>query len=128
MSLMLVDAVNAGCMGFAIGLTLTTGATKAMLSAASDEIKETYLPKMISGEWSGTMNLTEPQAGSDLSAVRAKAEPVGDGRYKINGAKIYITYGEHDMTENIVHLVLARLPDAPPRNRNRKSAAALQPK
>ena len=113
LSLLLVDAVNAGCMGFAIGLTLTTGATKAMLSAASDEIKETYLPKMISGEWSGTMNLTEPQAGSDLSAVRAKAEPVGDGRYKINGAKIYITYGEHDMTENIVHLVLARLPDAP---------------
>lgn len=113
MSLMMVDAVNAACMGFAIGLTLTTGAAKAILHSASDELKEVYLPKMVSGEWTGAMNLTEPQAGSDLSAVRAKAEPVGDGRYKISGEKIFITYGEHDMADNIVHLVLARLPDAP---------------
>jgi alkylation response protein AidB-like acyl-CoA dehydrogenase len=109
----LVDALNAACMSFAIGTTLTTGAVKAILHAGTDEQKKLYLPKMISGEWSGTMNLTEPQAGSDLSALRTKAEPVGDGRYKISGQKIFITYGDHDMTDNIVHLVLARLPDAP---------------
>jgi len=113
LSLMVVDAMNAASMGFAIGLTLTTGATKAILHAGSDDLKATYLPKMVSGEWTGAMNLTEPQAGSDLSAVRSKAEPVGDGRYKIAGNKIWITYGEHDMADNIVHLVLARLPDAP---------------
>ncbi|MAW80131.1 MAG: acyl-CoA dehydrogenase [Parvularcula sp.] len=109
----LVDALNAACMSFAIGTTLTTGAVKAIMHAATDEQKRLYLEKMVTGEWTGTMNLTEPQAGSDLSAVRTKAEPVGDGRYKITGQKIYITYGDHDMTDNIVHLVLARLPDAP---------------
>ena len=109
----LVEALNGACMSFAIGTTLTTGAIKAILYAGADEQKRLYLPKMVSGEWTGTMNLTEPQAGSDLAAIRTKAEPSGDGRYKISGQKIFITYGDHDMTENIVHLVLARLPDAP---------------
>ncbi len=109
----LVDALNGACMSFAIGTTLTTGAVKAIMHAGSDEQKKLYLEKMVSGAWSGTMNLTEPNAGSDLSAVRSKAEPVGDGRYKISGQKIFITYGDHDMTDNIIHLVLARLPDAP---------------
>lgn len=109
----LVDALNAACMSFAIGTTLTTGAVKAILHAATDEQKKLYLDKMVTGEWTGTMNLTEPSAGSDLSAVRAKAEPVGDGTYKISGQKIFITYGDHDLTDNVIHLVLARLPDAP---------------
>ena len=81
--------------------------------AGSDELKATYLEKMVSGVWTGTMNLTEPNAGSDLAAVRSKAEPQGDGTYKIFGQKIFITYGDHDMAENIVHLVLARTPTAP---------------
>ena len=109
----LVDALNGACMSFAIGTTLTTGAVKAIMHAGTDAQKNLYLEKMVSGEWTGTMNLTEPQAGSDLSAIRTKAEPVGDGRYKISGQKIFITYGDHDMTDNIIHLVLARLPDAP---------------
>ncbi|GJL94745.1 MAG: acyl-CoA dehydrogenase [Hyphococcus sp.] len=109
----LVDALNASCMSFAIGTTLTTGAVKAILAVGTDEQKRLYLEKMVSGEWTGSMNLTEPQAGSDLSAIRTKAEPVGDGCYKISGQKIFITYGDHDLTDNIVHLVLARLPDAP---------------
>ncbi|MEL7490654.1 MAG: acyl-CoA dehydrogenase [Pseudomonadota bacterium] len=109
----LVDALNAACMSFAIGTTLTTGAVKAILNVGTEEQKGLYLEKMVSGEWTGTMNLTEPQAGSDLSGIRTKAEPIGDGRYKITGQKIYITYGDHDIADNIVHLVLARLPDAP---------------
>lgn len=109
----LVDCLNAACMSFAIGTTLTTGATKALKAVGTDEQKRLYLEKMVSGEWTGTMNLTEPQSGSDLSGIRTKAEPVGDGRYKISGQKIFITYGDHDLTDNIVHLVLARLPDAP---------------
>ena len=109
----LVDALNGACMSFAIGTTLTTGAVKAVKAVGTEEQKRLYLEKMVSGEWSATMNLTEPQAGSDLSAIRTKAEPVGDGRYKISGQKIFITYGDHDMTDNIIHLVLARLPDAP---------------
>ncbi|MFZ5616624.1 MAG: acyl-CoA dehydrogenase [Pseudomonadota bacterium] len=109
----LVDALNGASMSFAIGTTLTTGAVKAILHAGTDWQKKTYLPKMVAGAWTGTMNLTEPQSGSDLSALRAKAERMGDGRYKISGQKIFITYGDHDMTDNIVHLVLARLPDAP---------------
>src|SRR6185312_13855047 len=80
---------------------------------ASDGLKRTYLEKLVSGEWMGTMNLTEPQAGSDLAALRTRAERAGDGTYRIFGQKIFITYGEHDFTDNIVHLVLARLPDAP---------------
>ena len=80
----------------------------------SDELKNTYLPKMVSGEWTGTMCLTEPHAGTDLALLRTKAEPQADGSYAISGTKIFISGGEQDMTDNIVHLVLARLPDAPP--------------
>lgn len=104
---------NSASMGFALGPTLTVGAVEALETHGSDELKAAYLPKLISGEWMGTMNLTEPQAGSDLSALKTKAERAEDGSYRIFGQKIYITYGEHDFTDNIVHLVLARLPDAP---------------
>ncbi len=104
---------NSGSMAFAIGPTLTIGAVEALEKHASEELKATYLEKLVSGEWMGTMNLTEPQAGSDLNALRAKAERADDGTYRIFGQKIFITYGEHDLTDNIVHLVLARLPDAP---------------
>ncbi|MCT4656084.1 MAG: acyl-CoA dehydrogenase [Cohaesibacter sp.] len=107
------DMWNQGSMGFAIGPTLTMGAVEALEKHASDELKAKYLEKLVSGEWMGTMNLTEPSAGSDLNAIRAKAEPVGDGSYKITGQKIFITYGDHELTDNIIHLVLARLPDAP---------------
>ncbi len=100
-------------MAFSLCSMLTNGAIEALTLCGNEEQKQMYLPKMVSGEWTGTMNLTEPNAGSDLAAVRAKAEPVGDGTYKIFGQKIFITYGDHDMTENIIHLVLARLPDAP---------------
>ena len=100
-------------MSFGLCPLLNQGAVEAIHHHGSDEQKEFYLPKLISGEWTGTMNLTEPQAGSDLGLIRSKAEPQGDGRYKITGQKIFITYGEHDMTDNIIHLVLARLPDAP---------------
>ena len=104
---------NSAAMAFGIGPTLTMGAVEALDKHASDDLKRTYLEKLVSGEWMGTMNLTEPQAGSDLNALRARAEPAGDGTYRIFGQKIFITYGEHDFTDNIVHLVLARLPDAP---------------
>ncbi|MFZ2101290.1 MAG: acyl-CoA dehydrogenase [Oricola sp.] len=104
---------NSASMGFGLVSTLTMGAIEAIEAHASDDLKTKYLPKLISGEWSGTMNLTEPQAGSDVGALRSRAEPVGDGTYRIFGQKIFITYGEHDMTDNIVHLVLARLPGAP---------------
>ncbi|RWE75857.1 acyl-CoA dehydrogenase family protein [Mesorhizobium sp.] len=104
---------NSAAMAFGIGPTLTMGAVEALDKHASEELKAKYLAKLVSGEWMGTMNLTEPQAGSDLAALRSRAEPVGDGTYRIFGQKIFITYGEHDFTDNIVHLVLARLPDAP---------------
>ncbi|ALN72968.1 acyl-CoA dehydrogenase [Aureimonas sp. AU20] len=104
---------NGASMAFGIGPTLTAGAIEALEAHGSDELKQRYLPKLVSGEWMGTMNLTEPQAGSDLSTLRTRAERRGDGTYRIFGQKIYITYGEHDLTDNIVHLVLARLPDAP---------------
>jgi hypothetical protein len=104
---------NGGSMAFAIGPTLTIGAVEALASHATDAIKAKYLPKMVSGEWMGTMNLTEPQAGSDVGALKARAERRDDGSYRIFGQKIFITYGEHDFTDNIIHLVLARLPDAP---------------
>ncbi|QEL65303.1 3-(methylthio)propanoyl-CoA dehydrogenase [Oryzomicrobium terrae] len=100
-------------MAFSLCPMLTQGAIEALLVAGSDELKQRYLPKMVSGEWTGTMNLTEPNAGSDLAAVRTRAEPQGDGTYKVFGQKIFITYGDHDMVSNTVHLVLARLPDAP---------------
>ncbi len=101
-------------ISFSLCQMLTLGAVEAIAHHGSDELKATYLPNMVSGKWTGTMNLTEPQAGSDLAAIRSKAEPRGDGTYAISGTKIFITWGEHDMAENIVHLVLARLPDAPP--------------
>jgi acyl-CoA dehydrogenase len=104
---------NSGTMAFAIGPTLTMGAVEAVEKHGSDYLRETYLAKLVSGEWMGTMNLTEPHAGSDLAALRSRAVPVGDGTYRVFGQKIFITYGEHDFTDNIVHLVLARLPDAP---------------
>lgn len=104
---------NSGSLAFGIGPTLTIGAIEALQSHASEKLQDTYLAKLVSGEWTGTMNLTEPQAGSDLNALKSRAEPAGDGSYRVFGQKIFITYGEHDMTENIVHLVLARLPDAP---------------
>jgi alkylation response protein AidB-like acyl-CoA dehydrogenase len=101
-------------IAFALCPMLTSGAIAAIWHHASDELKAKYLPKMADGTWSGTMNLTEPQAGSDLAAIRTKAVPRGDGTYAITGTKIFITWGEHDLAENIIHLVLARLPDAPP--------------
>lgn len=100
-------------LAFGLCPTLTMGAVEAIAAHATDELKERYLPKMISGEWTGTMNLTEPQAGSDLGGMRTRAERNADGSYRIFGQKIFITFGEHDLTGNIVHLVLARLPDAP---------------
>jgi len=104
---------NSGSPAFAVGPMLTAGGIEALDAHASAEIKARYLPRLVSGEWMATMNLTEPQAGSDLSAIRTRAERIEDGSYRIFGQKIFITYGEHDLTENIIHLVLARLPDAP---------------
>jgi len=108
-----IEMINSANLSFALCPLLTDGAIEALLTAGSDELKAAYLPKMIDGSWTGTMNLTEPQAGSDLAAVRSRAEPQPDGTYKVFGTKIYITYGEHDMAENIVHLVLARVTGAP---------------
>ena len=108
-----IEMLNASNLSFALCPLLTDGAIEALLTAGSEAQKQTYVPRLISGEWTGTMNLTEPQAGSDLALVRTRAEPQGDGSYKIFGTKIFITWGEHDMADNIVHLVLARTPDAP---------------
>jgi len=107
------EMLNAANLSFALCPLLTDGAIEALLTAGSDELKATYLEKLVSGQWTGTMNLTEPQAGSDLALVRSRAEPQPDGSYKVFGTKIFITYGEHDMAENIVHLVLARVTGAP---------------
>ncbi|MFN4352039.1 MAG: acyl-CoA dehydrogenase [Hylemonella sp.] len=108
-----IEMVNSANLSFALCPLLTDGAIEALLTAGSDELKATYLEKLVSGEWTGTMNLTEPQAGSDLALVRSRAEPQPDGSYKVFGTKIFITYGEHDMAGNIVHLVLARVTGAP---------------
>ena len=108
-----IEMCNSANMSFALCPLLTDGAIEALLTAGSDELKATYLEKLVGGQWTGTMNLTEPQAGSDLALVRTRAEPLPDGSYKVFGTKIYITYGEHDMAENIVHLVLARVQGAP---------------
>ena len=108
-----IEMMNSANLSFSLCPLLTDGAIEALLTAGSPEQQALYLPKMISGEWTGTMNLTEPQAGSDLALVRTRAEPQADGTYKIFGTKIYITYGEHDMAANIVHLVLARVVGAP---------------
>ncbi|MDM0118067.1 acyl-CoA dehydrogenase [Variovorax sp. J22R133] len=107
------EMINSANLSFALCAILTDGAIEALLTAGSPPLKALYLPRMVSGEWTGTMNLTEPQAGSDLALVRTRAEPQSDGTYKVFGTKIFITYGEHDMAANIVHLVLARLPGAP---------------
>jgi alkylation response protein AidB-like acyl-CoA dehydrogenase len=117
----LPQAVNAACiemwnsasMAFGIGPVLTMAAIDALHDFGSDDLKQRYLGRLVSGEWMGTMQLTEPQAGSDVGALRAKAERANDGTYRITGQKIFITYGEHDLTGNIIHFVLARLPDAP---------------
>jgi acyl-CoA dehydrogenase len=117
----LPHAVNAGCselwsgacMGFALCPLLSEGALSAIARHGAKPLRDLYLPKLVSGQWTGTMNLTEPQAGSDLNAVKARAERAENGAYRVFGQKIFITYGEHDMADNIVHLVLARLPDAP---------------
>ncbi len=108
-----MEMLNAANLSFALCPLLTDGAIEALLTAGTDAQKHTYLPQLVSAKWTGTMNLTEPQAGSDLAQVRARAVPEGDGTYRIFGQKIFITYGEHDMAENIVHLTLARTPDAP---------------
>ncbi|MEY2618382.1 MAG: hypothetical protein RL522_1384 [Pseudomonadota bacterium] len=107
------EMLNSANLSFALCPLLTDGAIEALLTAGSDDLKATYLEKLVTGEWTGTMNLTEPQAGSDLAQVRTRAEPQPDNTYKIFGTKIYITYGEHDMADNIVHLVLARVAGAP---------------
>jgi alkylation response protein AidB-like acyl-CoA dehydrogenase len=99
--------------GFAMYPGLTKGATEALIAHASDELKDKYLPKMVTGEWSGTMNLTEPHCGTDLGLIRTKAEPADDGSYRISGTKIFISAGEHDLSENIIHLVLAKIPGGP---------------
>ncbi len=104
-------------MAFGLCPLLTMGAIEAIEAHGSDALRQTYLPHLIAGRWTGTMLLTEPGAGSDVGALRTKAERAGDGTYRIFGSKIFITYGEHDLTDNIVHLVLARLPDAPPGTR-----------
>jgi len=114
----LINAVNemmgGACLSLQLNPLMTQGQIEALEHHASDEIKAMYLPKLISGAWSGTMNLTEPQAGSDVGALRSKAEPNGDGTYAVTGQKIYISWGDNDFTENVCHLVLARLPDAGP--------------
>ncbi len=113
LSAAVLEMLGAANMGFALAPTLTVGAIEALLHHGSPEQQALYLPKLSSGEWTGTMNLTEPQAGSDVGALRSRAVPRGDGTYSIQGTKIYISFGDHDMADNIVHLVLARTPDAP---------------
>ena len=108
-----MENLNSACLSFSLCPLLTDGAIEVLLTAGSPEQQQRFIPPMIAGTWTGTMNLTEPQAGSDLSLVRTRAEPQPDGGYRLYGQKIFITYGEHDMAENIVHLVLARLADAP---------------
>ncbi|MBS0307708.1 MAG: acyl-CoA dehydrogenase [Proteobacteria bacterium] len=108
-----IEMLNSASLSFALCPLLTDGAIEALMTAGTKEQQQTYLANFIAGKWTGTMNLTEPQAGSDLALVRTRAEPQSDGSYKLFGTKIFITYGEHDMAENIVHLVLARTPNAP---------------
>jgi alkylation response protein AidB-like acyl-CoA dehydrogenase len=112
-----IEMWNAAAMAFAVGPLLTIAAIDALHAHGSEQLKRIYLEKMVTGEWTGTMQLTEPQAGSDVGALRTRAERAADDTYRIKGQKIFITYGEHDLTENIIHFVLARLPDAPPGTR-----------
>ncbi len=108
-----MEMLTSACMALSTLPVLSQGGADAIEAHGSAELKSRYLPKLTSGEWTATMNLTEPQAGSDLGLLRSRAEPVGDGTYRLFGQKIFITFGEHDLVQNIVHLVLARLPDAP---------------
>jgi alkylation response protein AidB-like acyl-CoA dehydrogenase len=108
-----LETLGTANMGFALAPTLTVGAIEALLHHGTPEQQAAYLPHLATGEWTGTMNLTEPQAGSDVGALKARAEPIGDGTYRISGTKIFISFGDHDMADNIVHLVLARTPGAP---------------
>jgi alkylation response protein AidB-like acyl-CoA dehydrogenase len=108
------ELLTSANVAFSMSPLLTQGAIEMLVHHGSEEQREVYLPRMVTGEWTGTMNLTEPQAGSDVGAVRTRAVPQGDGTYRITGTKIFITFGEHDEADNIIHLVLARLPDAPP--------------
>ncbi len=113
-NLALQDMMTAANFSFSLCPILTQGAIDALLHFGTEQQKETYLRKMVTGEWTGTMNLTEPEAGSDVGALTAKAVPADDGSWRISGQKIYISWGEHDLAENIIHLVLARTPDSPP--------------
>ena len=117
LGLAIEEMFTAASMSWSLCPLLTQGAINMLTAHGSEEQKETYLRRMVTGEWSGTMNLSEPQAGSDVGAVTTRALPQADGSYRITGTKIFITYGEHDMADNIVHLVLARTPDAPPGTR-----------
>jgi len=108
-----MEDLGSANMGFSLCMMLTPAAVEALKHHGSAELQQAWLPKLITGEWTGTMNLTESQAGSDVGALKTKAVPEGDGSYRITGQKIFITFGEHDLADNIVHLVLARLPDAP---------------
>ena len=112
-----MEDLGSANMAFSLIMMLSPGAVEALKHHGSTELQRTWLPKLVTGEWNGTMNLTEPQAGSDVGALKTRATPNGDGTYAIKGQKIFITFGEHDLTDNIVHLVLARLPDAPPGTR-----------
>jgi acyl-CoA dehydrogenase len=107
------EMIAGGCLALQLAPLMSQGQIEALDHHASDELKAIYLPKLISGEWNATMNLTEAQAGSDVGAIRSRAEPNGDGTYAVSGQKIYISWGDNDFTDNTVHLVLARLPDAP---------------
>src|SRR5690606_10460321 len=108
------ENLQAASLAFSLCPMLTDGVIEALLTVGSDAQRQTYVPNLISGKWTGTMNLTEPQAGSDLAQVTTRAVPQSDGTYLLSGQKIFITYGDHDLAENIIHLVLARMPDAPP--------------
>jgi 3-(methylsulfanyl)propanoyl-CoA dehydrogenase len=109
----LMEDLGSANMGFSLVMMLTPGAVESLRHHGSPELQQAWLPKLVTGEYTGTMNLTESQAGSDVGALKTRAAPAGDGSYRITGQKIFITFGEHDLADNIVHLVLARLPDAP---------------
>ncbi|MEM6945780.1 MAG: acyl-CoA dehydrogenase family protein, partial [Pseudomonadota bacterium] len=113
LSVMVNEMMSSACLSLSLCTLLSGGQIEALEAHGAPELKALYLPKLTSGAWTGTMNLTEPQAGSDVGALRTKAEPAGDGTYRITGQKIWISWGDHDVAENVVHLVLARLPGAP---------------
>ncbi len=113
LSMAVTEMWNSANMAFGLNPLLTQAGVHAIIAHGSEALQKKYLPKLVTGEWTGSMQLTEPHAGSDLRFLKTRAVPVGDGTYKISGTKIFITYGEHPMTDNIIHMVLARLPDAP---------------